>query len=388
MSKRTAAAAGLGAGTGTGGGAGSSAGGSSSQALTRASVPFDQLVSLQKRSWQLLCSLEELQTELVLGGEGIVMQWPQLLSRLSGLLSHLVFLSSSLTSPQTTFYSSQLNTLETALRREALSSNLFSPNTADQPNEAREAIRAKPYQLPASVDKLRFSDVAASSPSRSGGQKGGAPPTQAVGSDRTGNKLPFLTVHPFEPLPGMATAASINDSGNPSAGAAAGGGGQAANGTENVSAEDPTAVGQHLNYLYNLLRTRPDDTVSAEDTVSLRSALPFLLPDSHHPSDEVPSSVSQAQADKLRLLQRTHDRNALRSLRTWFHLASATDENGVRYDWKTRVGQEDLDALLAPDDAPAGGGAVEEEEPLMEEDLEEEEEEEGEDSDADMEDVG
>ncbi|KAE8266344.1 hypothetical protein A4X09_0g6003 [Tilletia walkeri] len=369
MSKRTVAAAGLG---GSGAGANNpSAGGT--QTLTRASVPFDQLVSLQKRSWQLLCSLEELQTELVLGGEGIVMQWPQLLSRLSGLLSHLVFLSSSLTSPQTTFYSSQLNALEAALRREALSSNLFSPQTADQPNEAREAIRAKPYQLPANVGKLRFSDLA----SHSGSSKGQASGTTSA-SDRTGNKLPFLTVHPYEPLPGMATTSASTESG----GNTTAGGGQT--GTNDGPAEDPTAVGQHLNYLYNLLRTRSDDTVSAEETVFLRSALPSLLPGSEASDQQVPSSVTQTQADSLRTLQRTHDRHALRSLRTWYHLAAATDENGVRYDWKTRVGQEDLDALLAPDDG--GGGGVEEQEPLMEEDLEEGEE--GEDSDADMEDVG
>ncbi|KAK0558536.1 hypothetical protein OC844_005072 [Tilletia horrida] len=366
MSKRaapTAAAAGGSAGSSGAPGAGSST------ALTRASIPFDQLVSLQKRSWQLLCSLEELQAEFVLGGEGIVMQWPQLLSRLSGLLSHLVFLSSSLTSAQTTFYSSQLNALEAALRREANTSNLFSPQAADQPNEAREAIRAKPYQLPASVERLRFADVASQS-------KGGM---QASGSaDRVGNKLPYLAVHPFEPLPGMVTAAAASSNAT-----GAGTGGQAAAG-EAAPLEDPTAVGQHLNYLYNLLRTRPDDTVSAEDATFLRAALPSLLPELGSKA-ELPTHLTRAQADSLRAIQKVHDRSSLRALRTWFHLAAATDENGVRYDWKTRVGQEDLDALLAPDDGDADAG--EHQEAIMEEDLEEEGEE-GEDSDADMEEVG
>ncbi|KAK0555101.1 hypothetical protein OC845_000475 [Tilletia horrida] len=362
----------------------SSSASKSAKGLPRASIPFDQLVSLQKRSWQLLCSLEELQGELLMGGEGVVMQWPQLLSRLSGLLSHLVFLSSSLTSPQTAFYSSQLNALEASLRREANTANLFSPTSADQPNEARDAIRAKPHQLPANVGRLRFSDVAVAAP-RAGNQAQGS----STPSDRTGNKLPFLVVHPFEPLPGMAVQSNGQDEGKPGpAQAPIKGEGRVKNEASAEAGgpaptEDPAAVGQHLNYLYNLLRTRPDDTVSAEEATFLQAALPVLLPEFQHIKDggSIPTQLNRAQTSKLRRIQKQHDRQSLRALRTWFHLAAATDENGIRYDWKTRVGAEDLDALLAPDESGAGA----EEQAVMEEDLEEEGGDD--DSDADMEDA-
>jgi len=218
--------------------------------------------------------------------------------------------------------------------------------------------------------------------SKRGGQPG----------DHRRNKLPFLVIHPFEPLPGMATTAAAPSREN---GPGVAGQGKAAALNEEPVAtgavEDPTVVGQHLNYLYNLLRTRPDDTVSAEDTAFLHAALPVLLPELGDVSaSEIPTEFSREQNDRLRALKKKHDRAALRSLRTWFHLAAATDENGVRYDWKTRVGQEDLDALLASDEgasgADAAGVAEVEMEPVMEEDLEEGEE--GEDSDADMEEVG
>ncbi|GAC75166.1 hypothetical protein PANT_14c00073 [Moesziomyces antarcticus T-34] len=247
--------------------------------LGKVQMPAEHLQILQQRFESLLSSIVGLKEEIATVPG--VDEWPALLHRYTNLLSHAYSLSSSLLSASPHFLPSQLASFNKVLEAEAENSNLYAD---------------------VGTSSALFGSLMGASSGGGGGADDGVKATadglpELSFYDRN-NPLPLLLAHPVLPIPD-----------------------------------------ENINFLGALLRTAPEADIIKQESSLVESYDAAKAQAVGRMASEDADVDAQLEQIEDEIAQ--HDILALRSLRTWYHVRYAPDEEGNVLNVRERLAPAD-----------------------------------------------